>query len=138
MRVAAIEDALVVLAPGDPAELDLLQGLGVVLATLHIPELDHLPNSTPISTLLVHLAVHLPVRAGGTEAVSHHKTVMAPGTPSTLISTPISTSFSTQLLPAEANCAVLSQGVWVKKDPGLGLKTVLDIDHGLILETRVA
>ena len=62
---------------------------------------------------------------------------MAPGTPSTLISTHISTSFSTQLLPAEANCAVLGQGVWVKKDPGLGLKTVLDIDHGLVLQPRV-
>ena len=42
--VAAIEDALVVLAPGDAAELDLLQGLGVVLTTLHVPELDHLPT----------------------------------------------------------------------------------------------
>ena len=62
----------------------------------------------------------MPVRAGGTEAVGHHKAVMAPGT------------------TAKANCAVLGQGVWVKKYPGLGLKTVLDIDHGLILQPRVA
>ena len=62
----------------------------------------------------------MPVRAGGTEAVSHHEAVMAPGT------------------TAEANCAVLSQGVWVKKDSGLSFKTVLDIDHSLILQPRVA
>ena len=101
--VAAIEDALVVLGPSDPAELHLLQGLGVVLTSLHVPELDHLP-----------------IRAGGTEAVSHHEAVMAPGT------------------TAKTDCAVLSQGVWVKKDSGLSFKTVLDIDHSLILQPRVA
>ena len=101
--VAAIEDALVVLGPSDPAELHLLQGLGVVLTSLHVPELNHLP-----------------VGAGGTEAVSHHEAVMAPRT------------------TAKANCSVLSQGVWVKKDSGLSLKTVLDIDHSLILQPRVA
>ena len=62
----------------------------------------------------------MPVGARGTEAVSHHEAVMAPGT------------------TAEANCAVLSQGVWVKKDSGLSFKTVLDIDHSLILQPRVA
>ena len=59
--VTGVEDSLVVMSPGDPTKLDLLNLLVKVLASLHIPELDGHP-----------------VTAGLGEAVGEDGSVMTP------------------------------------------------------------
>ena len=94
---------LIIFSPCYVAELDILQCFWIIFSSLHIAELDHLP-----------------VAAGGREAVGEDEAVVAPGA------------------VTEADGSVLSQRVGVKQDPRFSLQRVLDIDHALVLETAVA
>ena len=93
----------------------------IILGPCNVAELDILQSFwIVLSSLHVAELDDLPVTSGGREAVGEDEAVVTPGT------------------VTEADGSVLGQSVGVKQHTRLGLQSVLDIDHALILETAVA